>query len=355
MRQDQRGGEGSLNIQGRGDVTVNVGVTVADLAAIASTLARDNLAAMAGIAKEVVDERLEHFVDKFVATVSVRAPHSLAATADPDFQYDLLAAERSYSRRGGEGLADTLVDLLVARMESAPGSASALALNAAIETVGLVSPAQLNALTCYWLVARVQGSPIQTREEFAEWLRRNLVPFVNDLPHHNSAYEHLSYARCAEVGVAVVDLGHAWAATHPGLFSWGQPRNEIIPELRDVPGVFVPVERDPQRVRVDAIHPGEVDALAESAGVSEHADKLRSILENSLLAGELVVETVLELVPELEPLVDRFSKTEIGSIRLTSVGIALAHANWSRVVDGASTPLAIWLPDETLGAAEPRS
>lgn len=185
------------------------------------SVGRSNLVEMQGLAKQIVDERLESFTDRFVQSVEARAPDALQTVQDPDVQYTLFPAQRDYARSGAENLGETLIEILVARCAEKTGSLRAIVLNEAASTVGRLTPGQINALTCHWLVTRVRDQGMQNLEGLMSWLRTNLVPATVDLPSHRAAYEHLSYCGCAQIQITETSLGNVWVKMYPGLFARG--------------------------------------------------------------------------------------------------------------------------------------
>lgn len=344
MNQKQSGGQGSVNLQGQ-TVSVHVGISAVEASELMLSVGRSNLVEMQGIAREIVDERLESFTDKFVQSIEARAPGALQAVQDPDVQYTLLAAQRDYARSGAEELGETLIDLLVARCSEKTGSLRAIVLNEAVSTVGRLTPGQVNALTCQWLVTRVRGQGLQNLEGLVSWLRTNLVPATVDLPSHRAAYEHLSYSGCAQIQITEVALGEAWAKTYPGLFARGMTWEEIPEGLRDVSAFFRQCLTDPEKLQVNALDAEAAAATATQAGFPELSEDLAQLLRTNIKARDIVEAQVIALVPELAVLADRWTSTPMRNLGLSSVGIALAHANWTRLA-GKSTGLAIWIPDE---------
>jgi len=339
----QSGGQGSVNLQGQ-TVSVHVGITAVEAAELMLSVGRSNLVEMQGLAKQIVDERLESFTDRFVQSVEARAPGVLQAVQDPDVQYTLFAAQRDYARSGAENLGETLIDLLVARCAEKTGSLRAIVLNEAVTTVGRLTPGQVNALTCFWLVTRVRGLSMQNLDGLVNWLRTNVVPATADLPSHSAAYEHLSYCGCAQIQVTAISLGDAWAKTYPGLFARGMTREEIPEDLRDVSALFTQCLTDPEKLQVNALDADAAVMTATQAGFPERSEVLSQLLLNNVKAADVVEAQVIGLIPELAGLADLWTSTPMQNLGLSSVGIALAHANWTRLA-GKSTGLDVWIPD----------
>lgn len=344
----QTGGRGSFNFQGD---EIRVQLVQSDLTAgqvmdLVLQIGRANLLEMQGEARRIVDERLEEFTNQFVTTAQQGGSATIGAVSDPDIQYSLFTAQRDFARSGERRLGDTLVDLLVTRCGERTGSIRALALNAAIETVGRLTPAQINALSCFWLVTRVKNLALNNLDDLGMWIRRNLEPLSTQLPSHESSYEHLTYAGCAQIQVVDVPFGRAWRNHYPGLFSRGMTEAEIPDHLRDIPGIFIPCLNDPQRLQIRALDAEVAATRAMEAGHPELADDVSKLLGENVYPEDKVEEIVLGIAPDLAPFATNWRTSAISRLRLSSVGTVLAHANWHRQV-GPETDLDVWIPDET--------
>lgn len=344
LSQKQSSGDNSWNIQAQADVNVTVtGISASDALAIAQSVGRENLMEMQGIASQIVDERLEQFNRKLVERTVQEAPEALHAVQDPDVQYSLLTAQREYARSGSEQLGDTLIDLLVARSGSDTRSLKAIVLNEAIATVGRLTGPQIDALTVHWLCTRVQNGSLTDIESLTLWIRQNLLPFARSLPAHNASYEHLAYTSCASVQITSIDLPGAFAATYPGLFAKGLLEDEVPEPFRGT-AVITRCLHDANRWQVNALHEEAAREAAQANGLPEHEQGLVDLLQSNVKPGPEVAELLARLVPEMSMLLDAWTTTALHNLRLTSVGVAIAHSNWARVA-GGSADLSIWIPD----------
>jgi len=338
-----------MNFQGD---AISVHVNQSDMTAgqvidLMLRLGRANLAEMQDEARRIVDERLEDFANKFVSTLGDRNSDAVSAVSDPDVQYALLTAQRDFARSGEEQLGDTLVDLLVARCSEQTGSLRALALNAAIDTVGRLTSAQLDALTSYWTVVRLRSLAIGSIADLATWLRQHVLPFCGSLPAHDAAYEHLVYAGCATLQISERKFGYVFRETYPGLFARGFTLEEMPERLRGIQGITTPCLNDSAKLQVRALSTDIAEERAEEVGRPDIASDLKELLKAKMYSDSEIEQMIVRTVPELRYAVERWNSTAIKNLQLTTVGTALAHANWTRVVGAAGSPLSIWIPEES--------
>lgn len=83
-----------------------------------------------------------------------------------------------------------------------------------------------------------------------------------------------------------------------------------------------------------------VRALAEREGVPAIAEELLTP----------VIDALIEIGPCMRSLNDLWTTTPLPNILLTTVGIAIAHANYRRVT-GVAAPLSIWISEEATGTS----
>ena len=139
-------------------------------------------------------------------------------------------------------------------------------------------------------------------------------------------------------------MGNVWVKMYPGLFARGMTHDEIPEDLRDVSDLFRQCLTDPEKLQVNALDADGAVTTATQAGFPEHSEGLTQLLLSNVKAADIVEAQVVGLVPELAVLADRWTSTPMKNLALSSVGLALAHANWTRLA-GQSAGLDIWIPD----------
>lgn len=344
MTQKQKGGDNSLNVQGR-DVVIHMGITAADAKVIANEVWQSNFVKMKGDALQEVNERMDWFVQEFINRLSENSPEIMESLKEPDVIYSLLQAETEYARSGEEALGETLIDLLTERCRANERSLNSIVLNEAIKTVGGLTIGQINALTAWWLVMRVNVQPMQSQSQLFAWIQSTLVPLVELLPKKHAAYEHLSYTGCAQISIGTHDLGGAFWNSYPGLFSKGFLLDEVPSELQAYSGLFMTCLNDPEKIQVAAITQEQLKELASMLEIPTKVDAVTSLQNSQHMGPGEIIEMISQSVPGFRAFAEVWKSTPLENLVVSTVGIAIAHSHWRRRAKGCAD-LSIWIPEE---------
>ena len=135
-------------------------------------------------------------------------------------------------------------------------------------------------------------------------------------------------------------------ATYQGLFLKGFDEEEI--ETRGVsigmnPLFFIPCLNDPQKVQVRA---NSTEALTNAMDAQnlnqEDKSKITALFNLNKMNENEIKEKCIQMRPYMEELFDVWSESELDHFTLTSVGIAIGHANIKRLA-GEFSNLSIWI------------
>ena len=348
--QRQSGGDNSRPVQVGRDLNLSRGVSPAEARQIALDVYRSHELEQRGVARAIVDERVEAVSNSFLLELYRRAPQASHALADPGVQFSLFTAQRDQARRGEDSLETTLVDLLVDRCTATTGSLAAIVMDEAIATAGKLTQSQFATLSVAWYLQRTLSPSITTVESHAHWISRNLMPFVPMLPAHNSSYEHLAYTGCATLSPVTQALGSRFSASYPGVYSGGVPLMNLAVEglgLETFAGdrrLFVAAERNPGWLRVVMEGPS-LPAYIGELGLSEDQEaQLGRLAVANSIGPARVLDELRPLVPDIDELRKAFEETALMRVQPTTVGTAIAHAN-ARRVTGEQAPLSVWIAD----------
>lgn len=305
-------------------------------------------------AETVAEERMERIAQRVVERVAVAGPEATAAFADPDVQFSVGAVGRAYARTGDDNLADVLVDLLADRCAAEGRTLMAVVLNDAIETAAKLTDAELAALSLAWRLLNTRWLGMDSLESLREFLEREVAPFVDDLPDGEASYLHMQYLGCLGTVMSTQTPEGAFLSAYPGIFSNGFTVEEIdaalleqLGEHRPVsvaePGpFFIPCLRDPAKLQVNALFDENIEGAVVSLGVEAAAPGLKALMPRNQMTPQDARAWLAEQHTCMPALFDKWEKGGVGSVRLTSVGMAIAHSNYRRVT-GLSSPLSIWV------------
>lgn len=344
MSKRQEGGDNSQNVQAD-TVIYQSGISAAEARELALDVYRANALELRGVAARIAQERVETFIDDFLERLSARGTNTLSALQDPDVQHDIYTAQRDYARSGDESLGQTLIDLLIDRCETPGRELRGIVLNEALSAVAKITEKEIAALTVRWLITSVLQEGLTSPGDLVSWLMANVQPFVTSIPTARVNYEHIEYVGCGTIQIGSSAFGRVMSGKHPGLFAKGVKASDISETLTghwDNPDIFRPCFHDGSLKQVNAARVEEAAAKEEKHGIPN--EELSSLLTRNVMDESRITEWFSEQHEQLALLVSRWQEATIHSLQLTTVGVAIAHANWRRVT-GQDAPLSVWIPD----------
>lgn len=346
VNQHQRSGDQSINVQSGRDVTITTGLSVTEARQIALDVFNANFLRLSDTARQIASERAAEITDKFIRELSARNPNALNAAQDPDMQSALFTAQREYARSGDHDLADVLVDILVDRAAEQSRTLLQIVLNEAIAVVPKLPAEQLDVLSLVFTVRYTRSKGINSLASFHDYLNVTIVPFLTSLPPSRTTFQHLEYAGCGTMQITHVSVEDRWRKGYSGLFCKGLPKAEVdrlIASEGAFPELFTSCLHAPELFQFNAIDDETLnEVLASKALEPNQIANLRAIRNNNVMSDGEIKLYLLRTIPELEPLFKAFEHPGMGQLTLTSVGIAIGHANIRRRT-GAHFDLSIWI------------
>jgi hypothetical protein len=349
LKQDQRSGDESTNIQAQTVELHYHGITASEARQIALDVFKANALELVGIGKELFESRGREFVDRYLAELRKRRPEGLESLRDPDMQYALFTAQRDYARTGRADLEAVLIDLLVERA-AAITDLKRIVLNEAIAVAAKLTEAQLDALSAILIL--VHGVPFrysfESRMDFRDFLSRYVTCFIHEDLAARATYLHLKYVGCASMDSGGTSLFVRFAEVFPGCLTMGFNNaspgfgtdERALHELATtkIPDLIMPCWHNPDNWQTKPMDDRTFWWSCKSRGLDDD-----TILQFRLQGARLAPQggdflRALDL--RLDIVVGPFSP--LRDVQLTSVGIALANANIRRKT-GLEFDLGIWI------------
>jgi len=277
--QKQNASEGSTAIQAGGNVTITkTGLTYSEVRDVVLDVFRSNFYKLAGVAKETARLRAEEITEAFLTKLQHEYPTGLDKSYDPDFQYALFTVQKEYARNGDKDLGDLLVDLLVDRSKQEQREILQIVLNESLSTAPKLTESQLSALAVIFLFKYTQNYGIGNHKLLAEYLDRNVAPFVSKIVKNLACYQHLEFSGCGSISLGEITLESIFSTTYRGQFLKGFDKQEIMDRNISVgldPRFFIPCLNDPSKMQVRANREELlVKAFDEHAIMSEDRAKI---------------------------------------------------------------------------------
>jgi hypothetical protein len=345
--QNQDVGNSATAIQAGGSVTViHVGVTSAEARAIALDVARATFYELTGVAKETASIRVEEITDQLIKKLEKDFPEGLQKAKDPDFQYALFTVQKEYARNGDKDLGDLLVDLLVDRSKQDQRDILQIVLNESLSTAPKLTDTHLAALAVIFLFKYTQNYDVGNHQMFGEYLDKHLSPFVSKLTKNQAGYQHLEFSGCGSIGIAGNSLEGILGTTYQGQFLKGFDQSEIESRAISVgldDRFFMRCLNDPKKLQVKANSKENLEKILDTSGISpDDRAKILQLFDFEKMSEPEIKEKLIAIRPYMTDVLEIWTSSSMQTFTLTSVGIAIGHANIKRLI-GEFASLSIWI------------
>lgn len=342
--QKQELGDGAKAIQAGGDVYV--GVTADEARNIALDVAKVTFYELSGAARKTASDRVEEITNIVIEKLEKDFPDGLQKAKDPDFQYALLTVQKEYARNGDEDLGDLLVDLLVDRSKQDNRNILQIVLNESLATAPKLTDTQISCLAIVFLFRYTQNQLIGNHEMLGRYFDKHVQPFNGRLVKNNASYQHLEFTGCGSVQMGEISLEDVLGQNYQGLFLKGFEPTEI--EARGITlgldsRFFIPCLNDSTKIQVRANNKEALINNLNTFKIQENdREKIIALLNHGKMSAEEIREKCIQIRPYMSEVFDIWSESSMKNFTLTSVGMAIGHANIKRLI-GEFSDLSIWV------------
>jgi hypothetical protein len=345
--QGQQVSEGSAAIQAGGNVTlIKTGLAYAEVRDIALDVFRANFYELAGIAKETAEVRAKEITESILSKLQKEHPAGFEKANDPDFQCALFTVQKEYAKNGDKDLGDLLVDLLVDRSKQGQRDILQIVLNESLSTAPKLTENQLSALAVIFLFRYTQNFGIGNHQMFAEYLDKRVAPFVSKVVKNMACYQHLEFTGCGAIGLSGNSLESILGMVYQGQFQKGFDAKEIADRGISIgvdPQFFIPCLNDSSKMQVRANSKEILNKNLETHAIaSDDRAKINTLFDIGKMNEREIKEKCVEIRSYMSGLFEAWSESPMKNFTLTSVGIAIGHANIKRLV-GEFADLSIWI------------
>ncbi len=344
-KQTQSASGGALAIQAKGNGTV-VGLTYSEARSVFLDLFKANFDALMGEAVATAQARVADITDKFLSKLESHNPGGIEQARDPGFQHALLTVQREHARCGDDDLGDLLVDLLVDRSKHTSCDIKQIVLNESIRVAPMVTNGQLSSLAVIFALRYTQHRDLTNHDLFKQYLSEQIEPFVSSLSTNSSAFQHLEFTGCGSSSMMVQTLEDVFKQNYGGLFMMGFEGARI--EELAVPSIamklFCPCITDSKKFQLAFMRKELLNSYTASIGLnSDLQAKLTAEFDANLMDHPTTRSYVQKIAPFMSPVFEQWGASGLQSFNLTSVGMALAHANIKRILGKEFADLSIWI------------
>lgn len=327
-------------------VVHNHGLSYSEVRQVALDVFTANYYTLAGAAKEIARVRAEEVTEAFLKKLQEEHPEGLSKSEDPDFQHGLLTIQKEYARTGDKELGDLLIDLLVDRSKQDQRNILQIVLNESLSTAPKLTSAQLSVLAVIFLFTYTQNHGIGNHEELGNYLDHYILPFIDSLVTNRSCYQHLEFTGCGNKQMGEMKLENRIGKVYQGLFLKGFDRSEV--EKKDISigldgRFFIQCLNDPTKIQINSLNEGALEKDFNTYSIGEDdRKKILDLFNTNKMNSSEIKELCIKLRPYMETLFCTWNDSYMKSFTLTSVGMAIGHANVKRLL-GEFSDLSIWI------------
>lgn len=343
-RQDQSVDTGGTAIQAGRDVVVQQGISAEQMAEIMVAVGKQ-LAVFTSEARQIADERIVAFQQSILARFAKPGEANPEAFKDPDFQYLLADAQEAVARSGDQAVRETLVDIIARRSMEKDRTRLALTLNHAAKLAANLTENEFAALSLVYLV-RYTVRQVPNPTEFGRYVNANLIPFAKLVSRENASYWHIAAQSCGSVDpLGEFGIEASWRENYAGVLGKGFTRETLEAHLPEgmkhaLDPFLLPCLNDPTLLQPNALTFEIFKGYKDRTGLTE--DQLRNVWGAFQGTIPNIPDLLRPRVPDIDLLFEVWNSTPARQLSLTSTGIAIGHANASRVV-GFNAQLQTWI------------
>jgi hypothetical protein len=340
-------GDGATAVQAAGNVSITqVGLSYSDVRDVALDVFRSNFYQLAGPAMETARARAEEITESFLKKLQDNNPEGFSKGQDPDFQYALLTVQKEYARNGDKELGDLLVDLLVDRSKQNQRDILQIVLNESLNTAPKLTDSQLAVLTIVFLFRYVRHPRINNHAELGAFFDKTVSSFSSKIVKGNSSYQHLEFTRCGSIQMGEISLEECLELNYQRLFFKGFDKDEIANrEISDGhhQWLFIPCLNDATKFQFLAPNRELLQKHSDLIGLTANdKSKILDLFDHNKMSNAEIKDRCIAISPYMANVFDVWSDSPMKSLNLTSVGIAIGHANLKRLV-GEVASLSTWI------------
>lgn len=345
--QNQTLGNGAIGLQAVGNITI--GVTASEARNIALDVAKSTFFELTGVAKETAKERVEEITNKVIEKLEKEYPSGLQKAKDPDFQYALFTVQKEYARNGDKDLGDLLVDLIVDRSKQDSRDILQIVLNESLIIAPKLTNSQIACLSVIFLCRYTQTLNIVSHHKLGEYFDKNIKHFIGHLLKNDATYQHLEFTGCGSIQISSISLEEVMGRIYQGLFLKGIDSAEIMSTaLSSVDATnthfFIQCLNDSTKLQVNALNKNVLkDLFTQFSIPSNEQYQIERLFDMNMMNLEEIKTKCIQIRPYMDEIFNIWSESPMNTFTLTSVGIAIGHANLKRLVGGEFSNLSIWI------------
>lgn len=334
----QESGDNSVNVQVGGDASF--GISATEARQIALDVFKANFYEFSEKAAKKALERAEEITDEFVKKFYAEIPKLENKLEDPAIQNALFNTQKEYAKSGDQDLRDNLLDILVKRIESENQTLAQIVLDEAIIVIPKLTKDQINLLTLIFSTLLLNHHQVTNVIAFENFINNKVLVFLPDNALTYSFFTHLQFSGCSTLlteAATYKPITEILLNRYNGLlfkgFSELELANEFPNETIKVLPIIIRCLRNLTKLQFNAINVDVLKSVIESNNLIEIEQKILNFNAKFAMTSAEVEDYLKQLNPKYSDLKSLWENDDFKSIKLTSVGLAIAIINYNRVTN----------------------
>jgi hypothetical protein len=345
--QKQEAGDDSTNLQAQ-SIVINQGISYSDAKEIALDVYKANFLQLSQNAAQVARTRAEELTDDFLKKLESENKAAIDSMKEPSMQAALFEAQKQYAKTGDKDLEGLLVDILVERASTPERNIHQIVLDEALVVAAKLTSEQMDALTINFILTKTSNPKLTNLPAISVYIQTQLIPFIGSLGNESSCYEHLEYVGCGSLlhmgGLKSVEQLHQ--DNYGGLFSKGFNKSRLEQEIENsdrYPFLITRCLHDSSLLQVNAVNVEVINMTCEDNNVPDDIkQKITSLFNSTRMSLQEIRGYLISVSPNIKLLFDLWENSKLSKFIPTTVGIAIAQANFRRKT-GIKLDLSIWV------------
>ncbi len=347
--QKQEAGNGSTNLQCQ-SIVIHKGINYVDAKEIALDVYKANFIQLGNEAAVLATRRATELIDDFLQKLKYDDENALVSMNSPGMQIAIYEAQKQYAKTGDKNLEELMVDILVERAGTSERNLKQIVLDESLSVVSKLTTEQMDALSINFLIVKTSNPNLGSLEALCTYVAKQIVPFLAELTETSSCYEHLEYAGCGSVihVGSLLSIERFFINSYSGLFSKGfsearfKSETGMIEKFQELTTRCLHC-RETENYQLNAVNIVAIEGLLKKLDIDEETKfKIIALHNNSTMSEAEVKEYLLSICPKLESLFSLWNNSSISKFSLTTVGVAIAQANYRRRT-GVKLNLETWV------------
>lgn len=323
---------------------INVGISYTEAKEIALSTFKENMPVLVSQAQRITNERVEEITESIMQKLEeVNSQDVQESLSTPGMQYAIYTAQKEYAKTWDRELSEVIQDILVERAKNKNRNMLQIVHDESLEVVSKLTAEQFDILSLIFLIWYTKKSNIINIPSLTSYLNTDILPFINSISEEDSCYSHLEFTSCATRQTISSKIIPIFKKIYWWLFmKWFTKEiflEQSIWEISEYNWIIIPCIDDNSLFQVNTI----LEEIIIEKGYSDDIkNKIRWLYNNYLMSDSEIREKLWTTHPQFIEFIDKWDEWFLKSIRLTSVWIAIAHANLKRKT-WIDSDLSMWI------------